>query len=598
MACNKLPSFAVACVVIGVAVSPVGAHADPGASYGKPPIGAPLQKYLSRIARRTIRDALLQRQAYHPDYVPSALKTVNGEAVVRLWRDGFLQATGVGGPGPVVYCVTRAASVAAASLKQGKREVSASDASEMTLEVEIAGKPVALSFDGDWTQPGALSGVVEPGVDGLIVTGKFKGRRVYPSELIWRGLALHEALTGLAKATQSDPTNRGATKLARFTTVHWVQDQSGADTQELIRGMVLQRGDSMALEGLSEAIDALTEYVLYRQRPDGLFSYEFHPGANRYVESDDLLHQLGATAALAQCANLTGRETVRAAVDLSLRFHRRGLQTIPGLDGAAFLATADQSNPLGATALLSLALTVHPRPQEYAAVREQLVVGILSLQRKSGMFLTAFPPAVTLNQQDYFPGEALFALASQYAVSPSPRVLGAFDRALGFYRDYFRANRSPAFLAWQVRAFSLMAKQTNRRDFAEFAFELADAIAAAQLDASNSRWPALYGGVRFGSNDRPGASTSMYLAALCDAVRVARMIGDHERAARYLGFIRAATRFVIQLQFRKAEAFFVKSPQDAVGGIRTSPSLNRLRIDHAVHALAALLMARRVLYTS
>ena len=52
----------------------------------------------------------------------------------------------------------------------------------------------------------------------------------------------------------------------------------------------------------------------------------------------------------------------------------------------------------------------------------------------------------------------------------------------------------------------------------------------------------------------------------------------------------------MQLQFRPEEAYFVRSPQDAIGGIRTSPSLNLLRIDHCQHALVGLIKARQVLF--
>jgi AMMECR1 domain-containing protein len=596
MACHKLTIAAIACGIITGALSTSGVRGGQGHSPVAPSISAPLQKYLSRTARRTVRDAMLNREAYEPSYVPAGLTSVNGEAVVRLWQDGHLRAMGVGGPGPVVYCVTQAASVAAAALQRSDASISAGDVAGMSLEIEIAGMPVPIQFDGDWTAVGVLSDVVEPGVHGVIVIGKNKGRRVYPSELIWRGFELHEALEGLAQATQIDPKKNKDTKLERFATIHWVQPRSGADALQLVRGMVYQGDDTVSLQGVSRAIDQLLEYSLYRQRRDGRFSYEFRPGADVYSDKDHLLRQLFATASVSYCAKVTGRDAARAAADLSLAYHRQGLAPLVGVDGAAFMATADQDNPLGATALMCLALAVHPQPEKYAAVRKQLVLGMLSLQRESGMFLTAFPPSVKLNEQDYFPGEALFALASEYALSRSPEILAAFDRALGFYREYFRANRSPAFLSWQVQAFALMAEQTDRRDFADFVFELADPIVDAQL--TNSPWPELYGAVKFGRNEQAGAATAANLSAVCDALVLARKFGDRERELRYVNVVRGGVRFVMQLQFREAEAFFVRSPRDVLGGVRTSPSLNRLRIDHAFHGLIALLKARRVLFSS
>jgi hypothetical protein len=52
----------------------------------------------------------------------------------------------------------------------------------------------------------------------------------------------------------------------------------------------------------------------------------------------------------------------------------------------------------------------------------------------------------------------------------------------------------------------------------------------------------------------------------------------------------------MQLQVRQEEAYFIRSPQDAVGGIRTAPAVNKLRIDHCQHALLGLMKTRRALY--
>ena len=77
---------------------------------------------------------------------------------------------------------------------------------------------------------------------------------------------------------------------------------------------------------------------------------------------------------------------------------------------------------------------------------------------------------------------------------------------------------------------------------------------------------------------------------------LAREVKDQKRTRRYESLVRDAARFVMQLQIRPEEAYFIRSPQDAVGGIRTTPSLNLLRIDHCQHALVGLIKARKVLF--
>jgi len=88
---------------------------------------------------------------------------------------------------------------------------------------------------------------------------------------------------------------------------------------------------------------------------------------------------------------------------------------------------------------------------------------------------------------------------------------------------------------------------------------------------------------------RAGITTAVYLEGCVDAARTAETLGDRQRAERYREAARKAARFVIQLQFRPQECFYVQSPKEVVGGVRNSPADPTLRIDHSQHALAALL---------
>jgi hypothetical protein len=238
----------------------------------------------------------------------------------------------------------------------------------------------------------------------------------------------------------------------------------------------------------------------------------------------------------------------------------------------------------------------HPEPELYASTREQLINGMLLLQRPSGMFVTAFRPDVEVQAQDYFPGEALLAMAADYRLNPSIRILEAFHQAISFYREYFRGGPSPPFVPWQVQAYTLMAEQSKRRDYIDYVFELVDWLARMQLNRSNCEWPELWGGISTYQPGRVGVATAAYLEGFADALKLAKAVNDAERSERYERVVRQAVRFVLQLQVRPEEAYFIRSPRNAIGGIRTSPSLNRLRIDHCQHALIGLIKAREALF--
>ena len=95
---------------------------------------------------------------------------------------------------------------------------------------------------------------------------------------------------------------------------------------------------------------------------------------------------------------------------------------------------------------------------------------------------------------------------------------------------------------------------------------------------------------------RVGVSTAVYLEGFTDALALARQRGDRRRSTRYEAVVRAAARYVLQLMVRPEECYYIGTPKDAVGGIRTTLTNHRLRIDHVQHALFALIKSREVLF--
>lgn len=563
-----------------------------------PPFETPTEnhrEFLARLARRTVRDALWNRPPYEPPYVPDGVQGVTAEAVVRLRQHGYLIGAGAGGPSPLAQA-TRDAALAAASGLVHDREIASGLVDELLVEIEFAGPPEPIPVVDDWRKPGVLDGFVEAGVHGLALQGASGVRRICPSEMFTADLTLADVLKLLAQGAKADPSQAGGAPLMRFRTVHWYVPVAGGSTVLLQRGMTLVPPETVSREGLDGAIARLAEYIAYRQLPSGLFTYQFEPGLNQYSDEDNLVRQVGTAVAVSVHARLSKKSASLAAADNAIRYHLQGLTDIPSIDGASFIATRDKRNKLGVTALLSVAMAHHPHADQYDSIRQRLIRGMLSLQRPSGMFVTAFPPAEEISGQDYYPGEALLALALDYDRHPSAVVLDAFDRAISYYREYFRDSRSPAFVSWQVQAFALIAQHSKRQEYVDYVFELTDWLAEKQLTQANCKWPELRGGVAATTSGRAGVATASHLEGFTDALTLARTVGDVARARRYETVVREAARFVMQLQFRPEEAYYIRSPQDAVGGIRTAPAINKLRIDHCQHALLGLMKTKQVLY--
>ncbi len=595
MAAHKLVYVQLAMMTFGPVASLTSVCASDTAEPPVPAIGETQRMYLSRLARRTVRDVVLGRETYEPAYVPKALQEHEAEVIVRLVQGGYLRASAAAGPAGLAGATRDAALIAAQMLStDGGADLNLVNG--LLIEIEIVGPTQPIVDITDWTQPRAVDPFVEPGVHGLVLIGPHIHHRFCPTELLTTDLVLSDALTRLAQASHTDRSQLSDVRLMRFRTVHWYESETSGKIVSLHRGMITIVPEAVTANGLDEAIARLAEYMAYRQLDSGLFTYQYEPGLDRYSDKRNLVRQVGAVVATAVHANWSGRSASRAAADVGIRYHLQGLTEIPGVDNAAFIATADGRNKLGVTALLCLAMARHPSARQYADIREKLINGMLWLQSPSGMFATAFPPAVKIDAQEYFPGEALLALATDYSHQPKARVLDAFHRAITFYRDYFRGRPSPAFVPWQVQAYAAMAGHSKRKDYVDYVFELTDWLAEKQLTRSNCPWPDMWGGIAAYSEGRAGVATASYLEGFADALALARLVGDTERVKRYEGVVRRAARFVMQLQVRPEETYYMRSPQDAVGGIRTSPSLNLLRIDHCQHALVGLIKARQVLF--
>jgi hypothetical protein len=235
-----------------------------------------------------------------------------------------------------------------------------------------------------------------------------------------------------------------------------------------------------------------------------------------------------------------------------------------------------------------------PNPEKYDDLTSAMALAIASLQQKDGSLKTSFPPSSSQSSQDYFPGEALLALARYYARDRDARWREVFERALPFYQQYFRERRPPMFVPWQAQAWGQVARTTRLRRYADFVFEMSDFLLPMQIEGRTGQEAIFNGGFDVHGGGKAGISSAVYVEGLVDALRTACVFDDCARAKRYSDAIRKAARFIVQLQFRPEEAYYVQSPQDVIGGMRNTPADPTLRIDHVQHALSALLGAAEV----
>ena len=578
--------------------------------HAPPKIGPVEQTFLVRTVRRVLEHSVRDEPAYEPAHVPASLGSVRCRVSVTLRHSGGLTGTADSDVLPVVEAC-RSAALKALSLAE--RDVSLDDAalSRTSIEIELIG-PRERVGNGDDT-PQLLAVSYEPAVHGIAVRLESREILVRPSQLIaresvclQRGEADHrcnryemtiarlQEKFGLAK---SPPARKPAQVVfLRFRTTHLYEPTPGAKAVHLQAGMRVIQPDEVTRSTMLTQADDLARYIRYRQNTDGLFSYEFLPGRDMYWPTDqNWSRQAATTWALAVHANQRADADSAASLKRALNTWRASVTPIDGARRAAYIATEDNRHALGTTALVALALLDAPAELRDEAMLVPLLNGLAWMQKPDGSFRTHFPPAKGRSSQDYYPGEALLALAKRYVATRDVTWRDVCDRSLPFYIAYFRKGTPPAFMPWQMQAWGQMARTTRLQRYADFVYLMGDELAATQIIEPEPGLSFYAGGFDVYGSGRVGVSTAVYAEGMVDASRTAAAMGDTQRAAAYRDAVRRAARFVSQLRFREEECYYVKSRRDVGGGVRNSPSDPTLRIDHSQHALSALLGAAELM---
>jgi AMMECR1 domain-containing protein len=565
---------------------------------------------LVKSVRRSLEAKVREDRSYEPAYVPQTLEDLICRVSVTLRRGGRLLGTADSAETKVVPACMEAASGALASA-QKRRPISSNDLAIITIEIELIG-PRELVGDGAVAVE-TLAGHYQLALEGVAVRVENRELLVRPSQLIsmetfcdndeelgHRCNRYQIAIQNLREklGIDSDPPKLApqTVRFYRFHTQHWSEPRSGADPVRLIGGLMLVPQESITRSEALTVADDLARYIRYRQTSEGFFSYEFLPGRDMYWPADNWVRQTATCWALAQHGSQRNNEESTQALDRALKAMTAMIQPLEGVERASYFNTPDDKNPLGATALVCLAMLDGPNPGRYAEYAGSLVRALAWMQRPDGSFRTSFPPASVESSQDYFPGEALLAIARYYTRERDCDLRAVCDRSLPYFQQYWRERRSPMFVPWQTQAWGELARSTHLQKYADFVFELSDALLTSQIGGRTGDESIFNGGFDVHGGGRAGISTAVYVEGLVDALRTARVFGDEDRAARYSESIRKACRFVVQLRFRPEEAFYVQSPQDVIGAMRDTPSDPSLRIDHNQHALAALLAAAQTAF--
>ena len=452
---------------------------------------------------------------------------------------------------------------------------------------------------------------VDLGLHGVEIRSDDHSAYYKPSVALTSGLTRHERLLGkLAMKARLPP---GAWRdpratLQRTTWEHYCEIPADPDrVLHLRRLRPGAQGAELTAAALGARAGLATDRLMNVQESDGYYLYKFHPYTTRLTPGPgNLVRQAGCAYAIARAADSTTQPRRREEIAASAsKVIDALLSRIVVEAGTSFIADLPAPGvpvrgKLGTLALTLAALQSPSLEGRYQAERERLSEAVLSWQRADGSFRCRSDSISVTDDatgQDYFPGEALMALAVE-ARAGCVNSQRALATALPWHRARFRAQPATAFVPWQVEAWRLYAEWAINAEAqagpdaaaaSEFVFEMADWMLRLQIGPTAAH-PDLTGGYAW-PGGTPGASTATYTQALIGAFSLARHFADAGRASRYHTASLLGLNFVRRLQITPDTAVLLIDPIRTVGGTTRSLSDMTIRCDQDQHALTAYMAA-------
>lgn len=593
-----------------------------------------------------MRAKLLGKAETAATYRPLNLAAAHGVVQLQLRERGHLIGEAQSAEMPIADAAVAAGTLLGNAIRAKPAMMerpsirSGADTLMLVFEWMAPGETLKESFnpiDQRWSDE--LLRAFDAGREGVGVRFGKKSARTPVIEILASNYTPSHALAAAEaaiKLTQADKAaNPNDIAYFRFDTRIAVQKDAKSHAVFLNRGDVLVPESDVNAAVVDAAIARMGAYLRYRQNPDGWFTYEFLPSADRYNESDNPTPQVHALAALTQFAKWTGAardaEAARHGLDVAVAHLRpvwiapKGEELTASSQPTTQLATGespgppapgeqgwvfsgpDQEKVLAATAWLAMAVQEGRGLGEYADKHAGLVRAITNAQDDEGRI--EMLPVHTKSEvaEDYAAaGLGLRAMAQANRPERREQFELVAHRAYSYYRQRLIVDSAtsmpdislpdPEAAMALVRGFAAAYPLTQDARQSELVFRVLDALCDRQVTERAGGSPELCGAFGARASGDLGADTACYLGALNDGVKLARQIGDSKREQAYLAAVRRAVRFILQLEFREYGCYYVRSPQDVLGGIRVKLWDNRVRIDQCAESLMALIDARVILF--
>lgn len=489
-----------------------------------------------------------------------------GRSMFRIWQDG---------PGLLLALQ--------AAVDEAKRQLGAGDFSKLSvIELFLASGPqyaftpemADRSMSNKWRHR-----------DALAVRHEGRLARMSPTELTARNLSVGRAFELLEEKLQIPPDTGQRLAISGHSLLINLKSR---ETHLLHRGQPLVEQSDITSEGVRKMAERMTQWLVRQVAQDGKTTYKYWPSSGEYSKANNMIRQFMGSACLALASSRYSDPAVAQACTRNFSYNfasfyqeRDGFSVIDEF-GTVKLGAAG----VAITAILNL-----PDPSPWQKQLSLLLRFVESMQQEDGSFRTFLEPADRNDNQFFYPGEALLALAMLHERQRDPALLDRIERGFRYYREFFRADRNPAFVPWHTQAYCLLHDMTGSQEVADFVFEMNDWLLAMQ--ETSTEVPEIRGDFFDPQHPEYGpphaSATGVYLEGLIEAWRLAVKLGEHGRAENYRRAMLLGLRMLRQLQFRTGTDMFYSTKTDRIeGGVRTTLFDNTIRIDNVQHGLMAI----------
>ncbi len=231
-------------------------------------------------------------------------------------------------------------------------------------------------------------------------------------------------------------------------------------------------------------------YLVNCQRSDGSFNYLYDPVDDSYSTSDNMLRQLGTTYSILLLYKHYPEEIFLEAGELAMEYVEGQVDHID--DELAHIEYGGDSK-LGGAALAILCYVVFEKVADdrYGTSLDALGNFIVHSQKENGEFRNYYMwdgKVLTEDDEryhkhtDYYPGEAMLALAFLYEHTGEAKYKECWDGAFDYYYDFYGGERGryTPFSPWGVGAAQIMYCFDNDSRYVSMSRAMADSVIYGQ----------------------------------------------------------------------------------------------------------------------